>query len=53
MYQKFTPFYNNILHRDSDSIKIKKLTKHDISKLVKCKLNEANIIGLNDHMENL
>lgn len=48
MYQKFTPFYNNILHRDSDSIKIKKLTKHDISKLVKCKINEANIISLND-----
>ncbi len=33
MYQKFTPFYNNILHKDSDSLKVKQITKSYFKKI--------------------
>lgn len=48
MYQKFTPFYNNILHKDSDSLKVKQITKSYFKKFKSIYENEDNTITLNE-----
>ena len=48
MYQKFTPFYNNILHKDTDSLKVKQISKSYLRKFKSIKDNELNTITLNE-----